>query len=57
MQENENLDEYDHLIRAFESAYKNQDLNQLNVLIEYVRGQGIFYADYHEKQAALLNLY
>ncbi len=48
--------EYEHLIRSFEEAQKRQDLKELNVLIEYIRAEGLFYADYHQHQLALVNL-
>lgn len=56
MDNDEKRAEYDTLINDFTECRRNNDIEKLCELVEYVRGQGILYQDFPKKNAELLDL-
>jgi hypothetical protein len=56
MTNDESLKEYNSLIKNFIQNGARDDLDHLCELVEHVRGQGILYQDFPEKNATLLEL-
>lgn len=50
----EKIAEYDFLVRSLTESHQNNDIENLCKLVEHVRGEGLLYQDFHEKNVNLL---
>lgn len=54
MTNDEKIAEYDFLVNSLTESHQNNDIENLCKLVEHVRGEGLLYQDFHDKNVMLL---